>query len=217
MPYTPIWIDERPQILAIASRIKEQYPEAWNELKVPHQKSRTFINRVSMALIAAGIPGGVNLKRGGPEESIDALAFPNATGVKDSTGTYPAIEIIDIVGGAEGPNPSITWGDQTQVTMDHGVIGGWKAGSLAAPKPAPSLALSKEETHALLNALNAFYAAPEGLQRPGGLVRYDAEGRTVADTEAMAQWFYQLVVERKSLDDVKAQIKQSHEWQEKHR
>jgi hypothetical protein len=135
MAYTSVWIDERPQILAIVNRVKEQFPAAWNELKIPGQESRQFINRVSIALIEAGIPGGVNLKRGGPQQSIDALAFPNPTGARDASGTYKGVEIIDIVNGAEGSNPSIGWGDVTQVTMDSGNPGGWKAGSLSGETP----------------------------------------------------------------------------------
>jgi hypothetical protein len=146
MPYVSTWIDKRDAILAIAAMVRDANPAAWDELKVPHQKSRRFINLVSMSLINAGIPAGVNLKRGGPDESIDAIALPNATGAKDSTGKYPGLEIIDIVGGAEGPTPSLTWGDVTQVTIDHGVAGGWKAGSLVTPMPKPPVSYPDEPT-----------------------------------------------------------------------
>lgn len=81
----------------------------------------------------------------------------------------------------------------------------------------PRKILPKGEAFAALQALNAFYQAPEGLQRPGGLVTPDSEGRSVADMQAIAQWFYQLVVEGVPLEDVFTQIRASHEWQEKHR
>lgn len=84
------------------------------------------------------------------------------------------------------------------------------------PPPAPSKVLPKGEAFAKLQALNAFYQAPEGLQRPGGLVRPDGEGRSVADMEAIAQWFYQLVIEGVSIDQVFAQIRSSDEWRSKH-
>ena len=85
------------------------------------------------------------------------------------------------------------------------------------PPPAPVRdVLPKGEAFAALKALNAFYQAPEGLQRPGGLVIPDSEGRSVADMEAIAQWFYQLVVERVPLEAVFAQIRASHEWRSKH-
>lgn len=87
------------------------------------------------------------------------------------------------------------------------------------PRPAdppPSKILPKGEAFMALKALNAFYAAPEGLQRPGGLVLPDHEGRSVADMEAIAQWFYQLVIEGIPLDAVFAQIRASEEWRSKH-
>jgi hypothetical protein len=76
--------------------------------------------------------------------------------------------------------------------------------------------LPKGEAYMVLQALNAFYAAPEGLQRPGGLIRFDDQGRSVADMEAIAQWFYQLVIERRTLEEVFIQIRASHEWRTKH-
>ena len=84
------------------------------------------------------------------------------------------------------------------------------------PNPGTPRILSKGEAYAALQALNAFYMAPEGLQRPGGMVRPDNSGRMVADVEAMGQWHYQLVVEGVSLEDVFTQIRGSAEWKSKH-
>lgn len=150
MAYTSTWSDRKDDILKIAAMVKESNPAAWEELKVLGQKSRTFINLVSMSLMNAGIPAGVNLKRGGPEESIDVIALPNATGAKDSTGKFSGLELIDLVGGAEGPNPSLIWGDATPATIAAGVSGGWKAGSLSptpGPSPTPSFPYPDETTY----------------------------------------------------------------------
>lgn len=76
--------------------------------------------------------------------------------------------------------------------------------------------MPKGEAFAALQALNAFYAAPEGLQRPGGLTLPDRDGRMVADMEAIAQWFYQIVIERVPLDAVFTQIRNSEEYKSKH-
>lgn len=137
MAYTPRWESRKNDVLAIAEQVKAAHPAAWDELKVPGQESRTYINLVSIACLEAGIQAGVNLKRGGPQQSIDVLAFPNQTGVADSTQTYAGLELVDIVGGAEGPNPSLGWGDVTQKTIDAGVKGGWVAGSVSQPQPGP--------------------------------------------------------------------------------
>ena len=160
MAYTSVWVDRRLDILTIAGMVRDANPAAWNELKVHGQTSRTYINLVSMALINANIPGGVNLKRGGPTESIDAIALPNASGAKDSTGKYPGLEIIDIVGGAEGPNPSLTWGDVTQITMDTGNSGGWKAGSVSGTPPPQTFPYPDEPTYwkAFQDSMKRIYA-----------------------------------------------------------
>lgn len=75
------------------------------------------------------------------------------------------------------------------------------------PVPAVKI-LPKADAFEFLKALDAFYAAPEGLQRPDGIG---------GDMEAIAQWFYQGVIEGHSIEDVKAQIRHSDEWKVKHR
>lgn len=76
------------------------------------------------------------------------------------------------------------------------------------PVPGPVAGvLPKPEAFAFLKALDAFYRAPDGLQRADGLC---------PDVEGVAQWFYQGVIEGKSIEDVKAQIRQSDEWRAKH-
>lgn len=131
-----------------------------------------------------------------------------------SDGTAQA---VDFIGGAGGPNPQPAWqvdpvarytaSDWVDPTDHH--IG-------ETPRPNVGTILPKGEAFAALKALNAFYQAPEGLQRPGGLVIPDQEGRSVADMEAIAQWFYQLVIEGIPLEAVFSQIRNSHEWKSKH-
>ena len=128
-------------------------------------------------------------------------------------------QAVDFIGGAGGPNPQPGWivdpvARYTHADAhdpdDHGL------GGTAHTCPQVPTFLHKGEAFAKLQALNAFYQAPEGLQRPGGLVIPDRDGRSVADMEAIAQWFYQLVIEGVSLDDVFTQIRNSHEWRSKH-
>lgn len=218
MAYQSKWDARRGDILKIAEQVKIDRPDAWEELKVHGQKSRKYINLVSMACILAGIPAGVNLKRGGPQESIDALALPNDSGAPDSTGKYLGVEIIDIVGGAEGPTPSLTWGDVTQITIDTGNKGGWKAGSLAASapptQPSPTLKL-REQFYWELGQVNGFYASPAGLNRPGGMVKFDEHGRAIADVEALGAWGFDLMLGATVQECIK-RIRQSEEWRGKH-
>jgi hypothetical protein len=124
---------------------------------------------------------------------------------------------VDFIGGAGGPNPQPGWGVGSFVYKGSDWLDPTEhARQSAHTCPQVPAVLPKGEAFAKLQALNAFYQAPEGLQRPGGLVRHDSEGRSVADMEAIAQWFYQLVIEGVSLEDVFTQIRNSHEWKSKH-
>lgn len=78
-----------------------------------------------------------------------------------------------------------------------------------APKPVPPPAgvLSKPAAFEALKALDAFYRADDGLKRSDGVG---------GDMEAIAQWFYQLVIDGVSIESVKIQIRASDEWKGKH-
>lgn len=144
-----------------------------------------------------------NIHRHGEDSAL--YLFPDGTA-----------KAVDFVIGSGGSNPTPGW-QVDEITVyahadgadpdDHGL------GVVAHPMPK---VLPKGDAFARLTALNAFYQAPEGLNRPGGLVRPDAEGRSVADMEAIAQWFYQLVIEGVPLVDVFSQIRRSDEWRGKH-
>ena len=143
MAYQSLWASKRQAILDVAERMKAQHPAAWEEVKVPGQPSRTFISLVAaecQKTISADI--GCNLKRGGPDVSLDVLAMPNSSGARDATGTFHGLELVDIIGGAEGgssnPEPQLVWGDVTQKTIDAGVPGGWVQSAGTTPGPVPS-------------------------------------------------------------------------------
>lgn len=191
MSYTPQWTgtDAAQKILAIAHRVAGEHPDFWNELKVPGQTSRKFINQVSFECLKAGIPVGVNLKRGGPQQSLDAIALPNDTGARDSTGTYKGVEIVDIVGGAETPSPSLTWGDVTQITIDTGNPGGWVAGKEQAPSvPVVPPFPPRDETLDAGLEFNAHYHA-KGAAENGTLGGRFSEIRRFLDFEGEVVWF----------------------------
>lgn len=73
------------------------------------------------------------------------------------------------------------------------------------PQPPPSRVLPKDQAFEFLKQLNDIYRTE--LQRPEGIG---------GDMEAIAQWFYQGVIEGKSIADVLTQIRQSDEWKGKH-
>jgi hypothetical protein len=77
----------------------------------------------------------VNQKRGTQGDSEDAISIAHPQGA----GGWA---IVDVVAGMGGPNPSPTWIDQTQVTIDHGTVGGGREprnvlGAEPEPEPQP--------------------------------------------------------------------------------
>lgn len=180
MAYQPLWTSKRQAILDVAERIKAQHPAAWDEVKTPGQKSRTFISLVAaecQKTISAEI--GLNLKRGGPDVSLDVLAMPNPTGARDASGKFPGLELIDIINGAEGPNPSLVWGDATPKTIDAGVPGGWVQSASATPGPAPSSIQPYPDE-------NAWFG---GVYEPAVAACYREAGSVFPDNSAAFRWF----------------------------
>jgi hypothetical protein len=73
---------------------------------------------------------------------------------------------------------------------------------------------SQEQFLAEFGHVNTFYAAPEGLKRPGGMV-IDTAVPVQADIEAMGQWGYQLA-KGATVGEILSQIRASEEWKQKH-
>lgn len=137
MGYQSQWDGQRDAILAVANRVKAANPSAWEEVKVPGQKSRRFISLVAAECQSrVSVSIGCNLKRGGPEVSLDVLAMPNASGCRDASGIYEGLELRDIINSAEGPNANLAWGDATPATIAANVSGGWiKTATSGTPPP----------------------------------------------------------------------------------
>lgn len=82
------------------------------------------------------------------------------------------------------------------------------------PEPPEPDMIPREQFAARYAEINAFYASPEGLNRPGGMV-IDSADPVPADVTAMTQWGYDLA-SGVSVAAVKNAIVQSQEWKDKH-
>lgn len=205
-----------PDLTYIVEQARISYPQAWKDAHTGNERTEDFIRIVAKLMHAVNPGFGLNGKRGNPQDiSDDAVNF-----IGEGPGTTPGgrpCTVIDIIGAAGSPQARPQWGVQTDPIASSGAWVNPNSAPGLPPAPSPvKPPLSKSEAFAALQALNAFYAAPEGLQRPGGLVLVDRDGRSVADMEAIAQWFHQLVIDRVSLEDVFTQIRASHEWRSKH-
>lgn len=98
-----------------------------------------FTDAVASLLYAEDARWGRNGKRGNPDDlSHDAIAFRNPS-------SPFGVSIVDIIGGAGGPDPRVAWIDQTAETIRQGTRGVWvkPTGSLppcltGGPVPAPT-------------------------------------------------------------------------------
>lgn len=89
-------------------------------------------------------------------------------------------------------------------------------GGVPGPTPTPPAPALKPRAqfYAEFQQVNAFYAASEGLKRPGGMV-IDTASPVRADAEAMGAWGYDLMM-GKTVDQCIKEIRQSDEWKAKH-
>jgi hypothetical protein len=126
-------------------------------------------------------------------------------------------QAVDFIGGAGGPNPQPGWGVGEHVYKHSDGIDPTTHGTTAAPPPPGPTIKPREQFYFENLQLNGFYASQAGLQRPGGMVKHDQEGRAVADVEAMGAWAYDLMLGATVQDCIKA-IRQipGGEWQQKH-
>ncbi len=143
MAYSPRWEHFRTTVQSKAAKVQTEHPSAWEKCKHPHDDGE-FIRFLAVECHAVEIRCGLNGKRGNVNDlSKDILAFPNETGCRDTTGTYPGLELADVIPGHEGPNASIGWTDVTQATIDGGAAGAWvKPATIAPPQPGTALGIS---------------------------------------------------------------------------
>jgi hypothetical protein len=121
---------------------------------------------------------------------------------------------VDFIGGAGGPNPQPGWivgefvykHSDAHDPTDHGLGNG-------SSTPAPALK-PRDQFYREFQDVNAYYAAPEGLKRPGGMV-IDTATPVRADTESMGAWGYDLMT-GKTVEECKTAIRHSDEWKQKH-
>jgi hypothetical protein len=124
-------------------------------------------------------------------------------------------QAVDFIGGAGGPNPQPGWGVGEHLYKHSDGIDPTTHGTTAAPPPPGPTIKPREQFYFENLQLNGFYASQAGLQRPGGMVKHDHEGRAVADVEAMGSWAYDLMLGATVQECIK-NIRNSEEWRSKH-
>lgn len=105
-----------PDCRDVVSRLAAQYPDEWKKAHNPSgggPETEAFIRRVAYVLHSTVDPHfGLTGKRGNPNDiSDDALCYDGISvlGDRDPTRGNAPVTVIDVIGGAGGPNPTVTW------------------------------------------------------------------------------------------------------------
>lgn len=127
-------------VLEVGARDFRWQSSSWDEV-------RHFTRAVVRELRETDADWGLNYKRGGPEISADVIAYYYGPTDRDC-------RLVDIVGGATGPNPSLYWG----VIADDGAGAlRWTTNTLfegtEKPPPPPLPPLSTQIHQVLITVL----------------------------------------------------------------
>lgn len=140
--YSPDQLDRafQARVLEVGEATKAQFPTAWrNAHNAGEPQGSEFVRRWALALRAQNVLACVNGKRGGDTLSQDVLSFPlTSGGAQDTGGKYaPRVAIIDVIVGAGGANPTLSWGDVSQFAPGKCIDPFLEAGEGSGSTPPP--------------------------------------------------------------------------------
>lgn len=216
-----------PNLIDTIKPLTTRFPAAWAKARAPHDDGEFNARVCAVLYYELGMTNvGRNGKRGDPNNlSKDIINWsgegPNPDPVNGGQGT-----IIDFIIGHESGAANIGW-----FFPDPNGPGAWvkpltlaqidAGGGAPTPIPVPVCPQPPSRDEALdeMRALDAYYQAPEGLQRPNGL---SLDGKP--DFEGIAAWYldvYQRArMAGKSRLEARAayvsDIRHSDEWKQKH-
>ena len=127
-----------PNYLADVEQAMRDYPGSWRNAHTGNAQTEDFIRLLAARLHAKDPRFGLNGKRGNPNDiSDDALNFRGEGPGHDPTNGNAPITVIDVIGGAGGPDPRPLW----QVFSELPGPGAWvqptAPASSTAPPPPP--------------------------------------------------------------------------------
>ena len=127
-----------PNMLAEVERLKTKFPQAWKDAHTGNANSEGFIKLLAAHLHAINPAFGLNGKRGNPHDiSDDAINFKGEGADFDPTNDNAPCTVIDVIGGAGGPNPVPTWAVVTNAATPVGAA--WVRPSGPIPPVTPTV------------------------------------------------------------------------------
>jgi len=131
------WFPVIPDYKADVEAAAKRYPEAFSHAHVDGDPRRwDFIRLLAFDLYAKDKNIGLNGKRGNPNDlSMDALNYLDQIDGPGRTPEGLRCWVVDVIGGAGGPNPVPQWGVQHDPVASSGA---WvKPGTAPGPVPIP--------------------------------------------------------------------------------
>jgi hypothetical protein len=123
-----------PNLQHIVAKAAADHPTEWKNAHTGNAHTEDFIRLCAPLLALEDARFGLNGKRGNPHDiSDDAVNVKGEGPGTDSTTGQPCT-VIDIIGGAGGPNPQPQWGVMTDPVASSGA---WVASGTAPPQPQP--------------------------------------------------------------------------------
>ena len=185
-----------PSCKPIVEKLAQEFPQEWWSAHRPSgggPETEAFIRRLAWVLHSTvDARFGLCGKRGNPADiSDDAICFDgfSALGDVDPTRGNVPVTVLDVIGGAGGPNPSPQWGPAGPATpRPHAAwvrpvpVGGTSSGGGGTPlttppstPPAPDLSGLVKRLDALLQEVSALHRKVDDLGQALSGVADDAE------------------------------------------
>lgn len=99
-----------PNMLHIVQQTAIDYPQDWKDAHTGGPNTEGFIRKLAPRLFAEDPHFGLNGKRGDPNDiSDDAINFKGEGADIDPTNGNSPVTVLDVIGGAGGPNPQPQW------------------------------------------------------------------------------------------------------------
>lgn len=125
-----------PNHIQTVERLAAQYPAEWAAAHTGGPQTEAFIRRLASVLHAIDPRFGLNGKRGNPNDiSDDVVCFDGEAsgGDYDPTRNNVPVTVIDVIGGAGGPNPVATWNHPLKPSAAAWVKPGPVSGGVVTP------------------------------------------------------------------------------------
>jgi hypothetical protein len=116
-------VSTRPNDVATVFAVASQFPAAFRNSCQDRGGSWEFMDRTVDALRLKDGRYGYNAKRGNTNDpSHDVVSFYRGADPNSFQGSAD-VYLFDLIGGHCGSNPSVIWGDVTDITFNSGTIG----------------------------------------------------------------------------------------------